>query len=338
MSDEDLIGYLFGALNEGEQATIEAQLQTAPDAVARLERLRLAFAPLEADREPLAPHAGLAIRTIARLASHLAETEPQTGRSTNPSLSAALSAVIEQPPVAATEENQPLAFPAPPRSMPRAPREAPESRTIGGRLRPDLFIACGIALFACGLLLSAIGKVRAHYQLLACQSNLHTLHVGLVGYADTHDGRYPQIGPDTSADSYATALAAAGQVPVGFQPGCPASFSTETSSPARYAYTLGFQTPTGGLVGLRQPDGTTDEFDLLPIAADYPTASATPGAGPLCDHPPHMNVLCVGGEVRVTTSPLIGPNGDDIYRNVFGQVAAGVNRTDVVLGRPGDKP
>jgi hypothetical protein len=51
-----------------------------------------------------------------------------------------------------------------------------------------------------------------------------------------------------------------------------------------------------------------------------------------------MNVLFAGGQVRMTTSPLIGPNGDDIYRNVFGRVAAGVDRSDVVLGRPGDRP
>ena len=51
-----------------------------------------------------------------------------------------------------------------------------------------------------------------------------------------------------------------------------------------------------------------------------------------------MNVLFVGGNVRPTTSPHIGPHGDDIYRNVFGYVAAGANRADAVLGRTGDKP
>jgi hypothetical protein len=51
-----------------------------------------------------------------------------------------------------------------------------------------------------------------------------------------------------------------------------------------------------------------------------------------------MNVLFIGGNVRVTTSPLIGPNGDDIYRNIFDRVAAGINQSDVVLARPNDKP
>ena len=51
-----------------------------------------------------------------------------------------------------------------------------------------------------------------------------------------------------------------------------------------------------------------------------------------------MNVLYAGGHVRTTTSPLIGPDGDHIFQNVFGDPRAGANRADVVLGRPGDRP
>jgi len=179
--------------------------------------------------------------------------------------------------------------------------------------------------------------VRVNYQLLACQANLQTLHRGLVGYADTHEGNYPQIGPGETADSFATTLADAGQVPEGYQPGCPVD-QPESTNPRLYTYSLGYRLPNGTLSGLQRPVDALDEHDLLPISADYPTASATPVDGPLCSHPPRMNVLYIGGNVRITTSPLIGPNGDDIFRNVLDQVAAGVDRTDVVLGRPGDKP
>jgi len=61
-------------------------------------------------------------------------------------------------------------------------------------------------------------------------------------------------------------------------------------------------------------------------------------AGPVSPHGGSMNVLFVGGNVRATTSPLVGPGGDDIYRNVHGQVAAGANRSDAVLGGPGARP
>ncbi len=76
----------------------------------------------------------------------------------------------------------------------------------------------------------------------------------------------------------------------------------------------------------------------MPVAADFPTAGAAPGAGPVSPHAGRMNVLFVGGNVRLTTSPHVGPNGDHIYLNLHGDVGAGVNRTDAVLGRPGDRP
>jgi hypothetical protein len=339
MNDEDLIGYLLGALEADEQTAVEARLQTAPDFLIRLEQLRLAFLPLEADREPAAPPFGLAERTIARLSTYLVERENLTQKPIKTgSLSGILQAVIEQPPELHSESERALSVTAKDRPVLQAPREEPETRALGGRLRPDLIVACGIAFFACGLLFSAIGKVRSHYQLLLCQANLQKLHNGLVGYADTHEGNYPQIGADETADSFATTLINAGQLPEGYQAGCPVSSPDGSSNPNRYTYSLGFRSPNGTLTGLHRSEDGLDEHDLLPISADYPTASANPLPGPLCAHSPYMNVLFIGGNVRITNSPFIGPNGDDIYRNIFDQVAAGVNRSDVVLGRPGDKP
>jgi hypothetical protein len=76
----------------------------------------------------------------------------------------------------------------------------------------------------------------------------------------------------------------------------------------------------------------------MPIAADLPSASAAPLAGPVSPHAACMNVLFVGGNVRTTKSPNVGPRGDDIYRNVYGNVAAGANRADAVLGGAGATP
>jgi prepilin-type processing-associated H-X9-DG protein len=328
MSDEDLIGYLLDALAPDERAEVEQHLKTDADAVVRLAELRLAFEPLEADREHPSPPPGLATRTLAKLASVLAEP-------------AAIAAEAE-------EKDEPLAVPSQVTqtrqarlpALPRAPRDAPESRLIGGRLRLDLFVAAGIALFAFGIMFSAIGKVRADQQLVACQNTLRTVHTGLTGYADTHSGRYPQIGVGTNAtaETFATTLAESGQVPQTFRPCCPAAVSLASDS-VGYTYTLGYRSPNGGLQGLRRPDGVYDESDLVPIAADFPSAEAAPAVvGPTCPHTQGMNVLFVGGNVRVTTSALIGPGGDDIFRNIYGAVAAGADRTDVVLGRPGDKP
>lgn len=312
MSDEDLIGYLFDSLAPAEREAVESRFATDHALAARLESLRLALAPLAADREAPAAPPGLVARTVRRLA----EVAP------------------ENPPV--------------PRPLPHAPRDHAEPAGLGVRFRADVLVACGIALFAGGLLFSGIGKLRAESQMLACQAQLRTLHGGLSGYADTHGGRYPQIGTQSTptAETFARALTEAGQVPAGFRPCCPADPSLTTrpavpgsfpATPVGYTYTLGYRTPEGGLLGLRRPDGT-GEHDVIPICADYPTPAAAPGDGPLCPHSNGMNVLFAGGNVRPTTSALIGPNGDDIFRNVFGVVAAGRGLTDPVLGRPGDRP
>jgi prepilin-type processing-associated H-X9-DG protein len=344
MSDEDLIGYLLDALAPDERAEVEQHLRRDTDAIVRLAELRLAFEPLEADREHPSPPQGLAARTLARLAAHLAvpgAEHTQTAHAPAEPVAVARAATATQAISEEPEKTEPLAVPSQAGlpGLPHAPKDEPESRLVGGRLRLDLFVAAGIALFASGILFSAIGKVRAEHQLVACQNSLRTVHTGLTGYADTHSGRFPQIGVGTNAtaETFATTLAESGQVPQTFRPCCPAALTLAPDA-VGYTYTLGYRSPNGGLQGLRSPGGVYDETELVPIAADFPSADAAPASGPTCPHTQGMNVLFVGGHVRLTTSPLIGPGGDDIFRNVLGQVAAGVDRTDVVLGRPGDRP
>ncbi|MFO0823218.1 MAG: hypothetical protein U0792_08870 [Gemmataceae bacterium] len=340
-TDENLIGFLLNVLDAEETAAVATQVREDSGVAARLEQLRLSLIPFEADRESaVEPPPGLALRTIARLAAHLASHEPPQSQESD---HGTLLAVAKQMEVHYPEPH-PLAFPTvPSESLRRPPREEAETKVVGGRFRLDLLVACGIALFATGLVFSAIGKVRAQNQVLACQENLRTLHTGLAGYADIHNGAYPQIGNGTlpTAETFVTALADAGQVPVTFRPCCPADPSVNAapvpSMPVGYTYSLGYRTRDGDLVGFHRTAGN-GEHDLVPISADYPTRTVAPVSGPVCPHPVGMNVLCAGGSVRHTTTPLIGPNGDDIYRNIFGRVGAGANANDIVLGRPGDRP
>lgn len=310
MTDEDIIGYLAGGLDTGERAVVEARLASDPAAARRLAGWRELLAPLEADRDQTPPPAGLADRTLERLAAVIA---------------------AHQPPA------------APPRPLPRAPREEPETRAVGGRFRPDLIVACGIALFAGGLVFSAVGKARARHEMLACQNALRVTHGGLSGYADANGGRYPQVKPDATAESFAAVVAP--HVPANFRLACPscpppAPAAARTAPAAGFTYTLGYRTPPPAreLVGLCRPADGAGEHDLVPISADYPAAGVAPAGGPVCPHRAGMNVLYAGGQVRLVTSPLVGPNEDHIFQNVFGAPRAGEGRTDIVLGRPGDRP
>src|SRR5256885_10117557 len=56
---EQLLGYLLGALEEGEHRQIEAQLRHDPSLRAELARLRQCLEPLENSWRPVCPPAGL---------------------------------------------------------------------------------------------------------------------------------------------------------------------------------------------------------------------------------------------------------------------------------------
>ena len=326
MNDEDLIGYLMDALDPAERAAAEARLRDNPAAAARLAVLRSTLAPLEADREAPAAPPGLAGRTLALVAAHLAAHEP----------SRAAPAGAEA--IARSVSPELLATPAPARARRVPPRDEPELTSLGGRFRFDIVVAGCILVFGGGLVFSAIGKLREENRMVACQNTLRTVHVGLNGYADANGDRFPQVGVGSNATAETFAQTLAAHMPEGFRPCCPAVTPATNPGGAGYTYTLGYRAPGGGLLGFTRPDETSPERDLVPISADFPTATAAPTAGPTCPHRVGMNVLYVGGHVRLTTSPLVGPNGDDIFRNLFGDVAAGKDRRDIVLGRPGDRP
>jgi hypothetical protein len=353
MSDEDLIGYLFDLLDPAERAVISARAKADPELAARLEHLRAVAGPMlavmDVERdEPPEPPAGLVVRTIARVAVHVAEHEPRRPEpvTTETELAALIHEVRSDTPgemdfgAGTRAKAPPTTVPTPPHSAPRtfaAPADGPEFRA-GWRPRADLLVAACLAFVGVGLLLSGVAKARYQSQVLACQNGLRTLYGGLSGYADADpQGRYPQVGTAEcpTADSIAAALVDRGTLPADYKPGCPAG----SDCPA-YTYTLGFRGPNEQILGLRRPGSGSDpadESDLMPIAADLPAATAAT-FGPVSPHASCMNVLFVAGNVRPTTSPNVGPRGDDIYHNVFGQIAAGANRADAVLGGTGDRP
>lgn len=347
MSDEELIGYLFDLLDPDDRAAVAARVKADPETAARLTRLRKASSPMlavmDVEREDLPePPPGLAVRAIAAVASYVVEHEP---RKVEPApAESAIAAFLRE---YGNDEREELEFGSGTRAKKSRevaePRREPPPREARLRyaipLRADMLVAACIALVGVGLVLSGIAKARHQSRVYACQNSLRTLHTGLAGFADSDpQGRYPQIGTAThpTAETFAASLTDLGYLPSGYKPGCPVA-----SQAAAYTYTLGFRGPNDELIGLRRPTDNScasDEHDLMPIAADCPSSSVAPGDGPVSQHGHTMNVLFVGGNVRLTTSPNVGPRGDDIYRNVFGHVAAGANPNDAVLGRPGDKP
>lgn len=345
MSDEDLIGYLFDLLDPAEHAAVASRIASDPEVAARLEQLRADVAPMlavaEAEREePPEPPPGLAVRAIAAAARQLAEQEPS--RPEPSAVAAFLREYSSDEPAelefgSGTRAKAPQAATPSEKTRTAPPTDGPEFRG-SPRFRADVLVAACIAFVGLGLVLSGVAKARHNSRVTACQNSLRTLHSGLSGYADNDpQGRYPQIGSPSlpTADAFATSLVDFGYLPSGYKPGCPADPTCPT-----YNYTLGFRGPNNEVLGLRRPTNSDagEENDLMPVAADLPASGVAPVGGPYSPHGATMEVLFAGGNVRGTRSPNIGPRGDHIYCNVYGQIAAGANRGDAVLGGPGTKP
>jgi prepilin-type processing-associated H-X9-DG protein len=75
---------------------------------------------------------------------------------------------------------------------------------------------------------------------------------------------------------------------------------------------------------------------MLPILADAPIRSD--GTTVPINHRRGQNVLFADGHVRFYTVSTAGPDGDDIFCNQAGYVAAGLFKKDVALGRPEERP
>jgi hypothetical protein len=268
---------------------------------------------LAADVAAPAPRPGLALRTVSRLAEEL------VADSTRPTLETII---------------------LPSTAVPRV--DSSDSPVYFGRRRADLFVAACVGFLAIGLAITGVQKLRADAAVRHCQNTLREMHGALTIYADAHQGRFPTVGGSAGpqAGDFAGELARAGTLPQGFAPACPSDPAAGTRQ-AGYAYTLGFRAPGGTLVGFRRPDPANGDDDGVPLLADFPARAVAPDAGPMSPLSPHgrgQNVLFAGGFVRFTTSAGVGLNGDDIYRNAAGLVAAGLSPSDVCLGRPADRP
>lgn len=67
MMDENLIGYALNALEADDHRRTEEYLRDHPEAKRKLELVRAALKPLEADRETINPPTGLVDRTMAKV-------------------------------------------------------------------------------------------------------------------------------------------------------------------------------------------------------------------------------------------------------------------------------
>lgn len=314
--EERLLGHLLKANDDADQRTVEDALADDPVAIHDLAVLRRGLAPLAAGREEIDPPADLAMRTIARVAQHIVDTE---GFSPNPTAGRTESLI-----------RRAAAFAAP---GPVAPRvTASESAVTHPPRRRNVFAAIGLSLAAAAIAGPAVVNVRQQERRIACQDSIKTFYTAAAAYRD-NNGHLPQVEDDKPATTAADTLKHAGYLSKDARFACPAGEpgASSTISLVNYAYSLGFRDEAGRL----QPP-PADSLVSTPILADAPRrqGNATrPG-----NHRHGQNVLYADGHLRFCTTPQVGVDGDDIFYNANGLVAAGVSPADAALGSPYDRP
>jgi hypothetical protein len=327
--EENLVGYLLKALDPVTEHDVEAYLQKDAEAVRRLELLRSALVPLEADAEEIELPDGLRQRTLALVAEHRLSNATDT-----PDLKA--------PPV--------LQMP-----MPR-------SRW----LRSDALIAASILLLLLPMIPPALSYMHQQQNVRACQENMRGFFFALSHYGDLNEQRLPMASaqpPHNYAGMVVPTLYESRLLGPTVSIRCPGNGvcnpplplgisdmdQESTNAPAQfeqdkcrvggcYAYSLGYQ-ERGEHRGIRFGESNA----YLPIMADRPpfeqTTSGDLSLGNSTNHGgAGQNVLYLDGNVSFCTSRHVGVNRDDIYLNRNRLPEAGLDDTDSVLGGSSFQP
>jgi hypothetical protein len=323
--DEQLLGYLLGALEPRERIEVEAAMLTRPEMNEQLDSLRQVLEPLAADQETAEPPRDLWVRTLARVAEYKCRKYPV----------APLSAAARAP-------------------MP--------VRTWWHRA--DVLVAASIALCLLLLIPPGLAQVRFRATIVSCQDNLRAFYSSLRNYAEQHHGEFPNVAvaaprPRNVAGIFVPLLKEHQLLPDNLNVNCPAnghrSPSQFTVSELQtmaieefmrqapnlggcYAYSLGYDDGTGvrGLQIVR--DSPVNAY--LPIMADRPPFDVA--LGDLGNSPNHggmgQNVLYIDGHCAFRTTRTVGYRGDDIFVNFDQAVHAGKSPWDSVLGSSSCRP
>jgi hypothetical protein len=319
---EQLVGYLFDALDEGESRELEAALadpQVGQGLRQDLELMRRGVLPLAADRRPLDPPAGLASRTLAFVA---AQSRPAT--------------VPMRPLTPATEAPLP----------------------VGRRTALDRLLLAASALAACILVVPLVADAISDSRARRVERRLQALSASIHGYGDSHGllPTPPDGGPLSRAGLYAPTLVSEHRLVADdgtlLVPGSDLDRRGGHRIPTLEELEAAVGTPRfeelvqtmggdfGYTLGHRDADGRlAPNRDLRrshhPLVADAPASCCEKSD----NHPDGFHyILFEDGHFQRLRADGIHRDSDHLYRNHKGEVAAGVDPDDAVIGGSHHQP
>ena len=330
---ENLIGYLLGALDGPEHDAVQRELDADPRLKQELLDLEAKLAPLEQGRWQFDPPPGLATRTCQLIAAEAERV--QLDRAPQPKRSPQRRSRRRNWAAVTSEWN---------------PRKH-------GWDFVDVAVAAGIFFAAALLFFPAIANSRQQARLLACQNKLRTGSVALSVFGERNNGVLPYIPPQGKggvAGYYAVQLMDAGFLAEHTDVLCPtAQLSSEEREAFRipsvwqlraatgeklahwqrtmggsYLYTLGH------MVDRRHRATVNRGRDCFPVMADGMASEY--GAAQFSSHGDQgINVVFEGGNVRYIVGVC---RSHPYFVSDQGLVEAGNHPEDAALGPSWARP
>jgi hypothetical protein len=216
----------------------------------------------------------------------------------------------------------------------------------------DMIMAATVLVAATSLIFPAVANSRFSARRAACQDNLRELGSALTQYSQTNGGYFPTVpsqGKLATAGIYAPVLFQNKLITDVSRVVCPDSrLAAKRNSFRIPTYSELELAPNSQVVDLRPTLGGSYGYNLGYTRDDsyYPTKNlyrdnfAIMSDSP-SDRPDHQsenhggfgqNVLYENGGVRFVTQSKPEGSNDDIFTNDAGQVAAGLQQNDSVVG------
>lgn len=339
-SQEDLLGYVLGALDAQEQRDVQQSIDDNPEIEEQLLRIKNSLLPLDC-LETSGPRPGLARRTCETVASWQNE---QAFDSTDDhpvfSRAGSLGSIVRS----AVDSEAPI------KSAPRL-RSVVSDRILHPQTWsiPDVLVAMALIAILAGIMLPTISYTRNNSRIAACQSNLSQVGVALMNFSSANEGQFvviPRDGHLTTIgcigpilkdggfiedDSILACAGIAANLPPVHIPSCDQVNNASCEDQVNhYRHTMlghyGFN--MGYCVDERYYPPRDMGRSNVVLVADQPSSrlsgrvSANHGGN-------GQNCLLGDGSVRFVVGPVIGE--DAIYENDYGFVGPGSNAMDNVV-------
>ena len=199
-SQEDLLGYVLGALDATEQRELQELIDNDPALEEQLLEIKNSLLPLDAIDSPCGPPVGLARRTCEAVAVSAKQS---------------LARQSSAQPIAASDDLNSVDSDPSPVARGLTATSASLFAGRGSWSLMDCMITCGVILVGAAILFPALAATRHNSRIAACQNNLQQLGAAFINFSEINEGYFPSIqstGNMAVAGSYAPQLKEVGLI------------------------------------------------------------------------------------------------------------------------------